>query len=70
MYSKRKAEKIRKAALKQSRQQLTELSGALNEAYRSFNSVTDPVAMDVCIHEINALRSRRDALLQDIRKLE
>lgn len=63
-------ERRRKQALKQSRKQFDELSDAINQAYRSFNSVSDPALMEACIHEINALRSKRDSVLREIRKLE
>ncbi len=63
-------ERRRKHALKQSRRQFDELSDAISQAYQNFNSVSDPDLMDACIFEINALRSKRDAVLRDIRKLE
>lgn len=43
------------------------LSDALVQAYRTFNSVSDPVVMDACIFEINALRARRNSLLREMR---
>ena len=56
MISKRKEMKLRKAAVKQSLAELGKLNAALTASYRNFNSVSDPVVMDACIYEINALR--------------
>ena len=69
MISKRKEMKLRKAAVKQSLTELGQLNAALTASYRNFNSVSDPVVMDACIYEINALRSRRDSILHDIRNI-
>ena len=69
MISKRKEMKLRKAAVKQSLVELGQLNAALTVSYRNFNSVSDPVVMDACIYEINALRSRRDSILHDIRNI-
>ncbi len=69
MISKRKEMKLRKAAVKQSLAELGQLNAALMASYRNFNSVSDPVVMDACIYEINALRSRRDSILHDIRNI-
>ena len=60
----------RKQSLKRSRKEFDRLSGAINQAYRSFNNTADPVQMDACIYEINALRVQRDSVLREIRKLE
>ena len=69
MISKRKEMKLRKAAVKQSLTELGQLNAALTASYRNFNPVSDPVVMDACIYEINALRSRRDSILHDIRNI-
>ena len=69
MISKRKEMKLRKAAVKQSLAELGQLNAALTASYRNFNSVSDPVVMDACIYEINALRSRRDSILHDTRNI-
>lgn len=61
---------INTASYEHCRQQLTEVTDALVEAYRTFNHVSDPAVMDSCISEINALRSRRNMILRDMRQLE
>ena len=63
-------ERRRKQSLKRSRKEFDRLSAAINQAYRSFNNTADPVQMDACIYEINALRVQRDSVLREIRKLE
>lgn len=70
MSSKRRENKLKKAAMKQSVSELRQLNAALTASYRNFNSVSDPIAMETCIYEINALRSRRDSILHDMRGME
>lgn len=62
--------KAGKAEYAKGKRQLEELNDALVNAYRSFNSVSDPVVMDNCISEINTLRAQRNAVLRDLRELE
>ena len=63
-------ERRRKQNLKRSQKEFEQLSDAITQAYRSFNNTVDPVQMDACIYEINALRVKRDSVLREIRKLE
>ncbi|MGM9587048.1 MAG: hypothetical protein ACI3VA_06130 [Candidatus Limivicinus sp.] len=63
-------ERRRKQNLKRSQKEFAQLSDAITQAYRSFNNTVDPSQMDACIYEINALRCKRDSVLQEIRKLE
>lgn len=48
-------------------EELDAISAALVQAYRGFNSTTDPVVTDACIFEINALRARRNSVLRRMR---
>lgn len=48
--------------------QLDELNSALIQAYRSFNSTSDPVVMDACISQMDTIRARRGELLSRLRK--
>lgn len=52
----------------QGRQQLESISAALTQAYRSFNSVSDPDIMDQCINEINELRAQRNSVFKELRQ--
>ena len=63
-------ERRRKQNLKRSQKEFAQLSAAIIQAYRSFNNTVDPVQMDACIYEINALCVKRDSVLREIRKLE
>lgn len=66
----RRQKRQRRKDLMQAQQSFQTVSAALHDAYRTFNSLTDNTDMDACIYEINALRSRRESLLSDIRMLE
>ncbi len=69
--NKQRAEQKRRAdELLQNRSRLNCISSALTQAYCTFNSVSDPVIMDSCIFEINALSARRDSILRDMRRSE
>ena len=61
---------INRSLIPQLFKKFDELSDAISQAYQSFNRVSDPALMESCICGINALRSKRDAVLRDIRKLE
>lgn len=63
-------ERRRKQNLKRSQKEFAQLSDAITQANRSFNNTVDPVQMDACIYEINALCVKRDSVLREIRKLE
>lgn len=65
--SKRKLERQRREQLKQGREQLAKINTELMTAYTTFDNISDPVLLDACIFEINALRSRRSSVLRDIR---
>lgn len=59
-----------KAEYKLKKQQLNLVTDALTQAYRGFNLSSDPTATDCCIFEINALRNRRNSILQDMQSIE
>ena len=63
-------ERRRKQNLKRSQKEFAQPSDATTQAYRSFHQTADPVQLDACIYEINALRVKRDSVLREIRKLE
>lgn len=66
----KKTEKLDKVTYERCLKQLDEVTDALTEAYRTYNRVSDPVIMDSCIFEINALRSRRNTLLRTMKQLQ
>lgn len=64
----KKAEKVRQAELKSAATEISSLQSSLDEAYTHFNNATDPDALDACIFEINALRSRYNTALKQYRQ--
>ena len=54
-YNKQKKNELRRAA-----GEVLGIRASLYEAYRKFDTITEPELVDACIYEINALRSRYD----------
>jgi len=52
--------KQRKLEFKKSAGEVLAIRASLYEAYRKFDTITEPELVDACIYEINALRSRYD----------
>ena len=52
------------------KQQLNAVTDALTQAYRGFNLSCDDSATEGCIFEIEALRRRRNSILQDMQDIE
>ncbi len=48
--------------------EISSIQGRLDEAYAHFNRTTDVDAMDACVYEINALRSRYNTALKHYRE--
>ena len=51
-------------------EELEALSESLRDAYRCFNTCTDPEILEACILEISALHSRRSAALRNIKSMD
>ena len=41
----------------------------LEQAYNEFDNVTDPLLMEACIYEINALRAKYNCAVHDLKNL-
>lgn len=41
----------------------------LEQAYNEFNNITDPLLMEACIYEINALRAKYNCAVHDLKNL-
>lgn len=54
----------RKAERRRAESEIQEIRSLLDEAHRSFNTLTDPELLDACIYEINALQARHDYALR------
>ncbi|MBE7017487.1 MAG: hypothetical protein E7420_04945 [Ruminococcaceae bacterium] len=51
-------------------EELEALNVSLRDAYRCFNTITDPEILEACILEISALHSRRSAALRNIKSMD
>lgn len=60
-------EKARRAELKRFSGEIGSIRSSLDEAYTQFNDTSDPDALDACIFEISALRSRYNTALKHYR---
>ncbi|NLW64626.1 MAG: DUF2508 family protein [Clostridiales bacterium] len=58
MAGKKKTTRARQRDMDNAMMEIGRLRDSLDEAYMHFNSTTDPDALDACIYEISALRSR------------
>ena len=41
----------------------------LEQAYNEFDNITDPLLMEACIYEINALRAKYNCAVHDLKNL-
>ena len=41
----------------------------LEQAYNEFDNITDPLLMEACIYEINALRAKYNCAVHDLKSL-
>ncbi len=64
----KKSTKARKTELNRYACEIGSIRDSLNEAYTQFNSTSDPDALDACIFEISALRSRYNTALKHYRE--
>ncbi len=69
MTDERKRRGARRQELERTRAELEALRDALGESWRSFNAAEDPALTEACIFEINALRSRYDAVFRQLKAL-
>lgn len=63
----KRSEKMRRAELSRCAGEIGTIRESLGEAYSQFNSTSDPDALDACIFEISALRSRYNTALKHYR---
>lgn len=54
----KKASRAKRKEMDNAAMEIGRLKDSLDEAYMHFNTTSDPDALDACIYEINALRSR------------
>lgn len=68
MTQKRKEQRAIKRDMDLAISEIGSIQGRLDEAYSHFNRTTDPDAMEACIYEISALRSRYNTALKHYRE--
>ena len=64
----KRAAKARKKDCDRAVCEIDAIRGSLDEAYSHFNDATDTDALDACIYEISALRSRYNTALKHYRR--
>jgi len=64
---KKQIEKTRRNDLDHAASEIENIRESLSEAYQQFNNTTDSDALDACIFEISALRSRYNTALKHYR---
>lgn len=67
MQKNKRSERARHAELAHYASEIGCIRSSLDEAYTQFNSTTDSDALDACIFEISALRSRYNTALKHYR---
>lgn len=65
--SKRKQRRAIKAEYDKAIAELGDVREQLDETYLRFNSVTDHAALDACIYEISALKSRYNCAVRAVK---
>ena len=70
MSDSRKALRQRKQERKLLYHQLYELRCSLDELYAQFDRVSDPMQVDACIYEMNAVLARYDYTLKCLKSFE
>ena len=70
MHSKKKAKQARELEQRQLRSEAFALGCTLDELYARFDSITDPVQMDACIYEMNAVMARYDYTLKCLKAFD
>ncbi len=65
--SKRKQRRALRAEYEKALAELDDVRGRLDETYGRFNAVTDEAALDACIYEISALKSRYNCAVRAVK---
>ena len=65
----RKEEKILKAEYNRRLNEVNDIRLQLRRAYAAFDNTTDCDMMDACIYEINALKSRYNSAVVNVKNL-
>ena len=66
----RKAKRMRAEELSRLRCEAASLHAVLDELYDRFDSVTDPMQVDACIFEMNAVMARYDYAIKCLKNFD
>ena len=69
MATKRKERRRLRAEQKNMHAELRKIRRALEQSYIRFNELQDPMQLDACIYEINALRAKYSCAVHALRTL-
>lgn len=69
MSSHRKQQRAHRAEVQRVRAEMLGVRRELEQAYNEFNNITDPLLMEACIYEINALRAKNNCAVHDLKNL-
>ena len=69
MSSQRKQHKAQQAEVKKAAAEMLGIRRDLEQAYSRFDNLSDPLLMDACIFEINALRAKYNCAVHDLKNL-
>ena len=69
MSSQRKQRKAQQAEVKKAAAEMLGIRRDLEQAYSRFDNLSDPLMMDACIFEINALRAKYNCAVHDLKNL-
>ena len=58
MSSQRQQQRAHRAEVQRVRAEMLGVRRELEQAYNEFDNITDPLLMEACIYEINALRAK------------
>ena len=70
MLSDRKAKRMRAEEFSRLRNEAASLHAALDELYNRFDSLTDPMQVDACIYEMNAVMARYDYSIKCLKSFD
>ena len=68
MSSQRKQQRAHRAEVQRVRAEMLGVRRELEQAYNEFDNITDPLLMEACIYEINALRAKYNCAVHDLKK--
>lgn len=69
MASKRKERRRLKAERSRMQKEMHSIRRELEQCYRRYNELCDPMQLDACIFEMNALRAKYSCVVHDLRAI-